>query len=377
MINSELINYVKQSLRQNIGEQDIRDTLLASGWAQTDINDAISTVRSLQTVNASAGIISNYSDNGNGAATLQSGSQMAQEPIIGMVKGLESGASQFWTSAPKHYAAVFTPERIIFINIKNSAASSVFNGLVGGMVGSMVNSLDEQFKTEELMSEISAKGIDNILSEHPDAMVVSKNDLAGATYKEGSRLWKQKGKIALAIGGATRNFYAPAEGFKQFQSLANNLLSGNFQPVQFAPAGNLSAMPNASNPGTGGAANSGRNKTITTIIAVVFIFISAFFVIIGIGDLVQGGEQGIVLSMSSFIYGVIILIFGVLILKMRRWALYISIFFLVSAIAGFSDLGEDASGQLPTTADLIIVWIWAGIVAATTAYLWSIRRVLR
>lgn len=368
MINSELINYVKQGLRQNIGEQDIRGTLLAAGWAQTDVNDAVNTVKSLEAVNASAGIGSNYSNNGNGKAALQDGGQATQEPIIGMVKGLESGAAQFWSSAPKHYAAIFTPERIIFINIKNSAASSVFNGLVGGMVGSMVSSLDEQFKTDELMNEIGSKGIDNILSEHPDAMIVSKNDLVGAAYKEGSKLWGYKSKISLTIGGVVRNFYAPAGDFKQFQSLAGNLLSGNFQPIQFAAAGNLSAMPNALNAGVNDSGSS-KHNTIAMVFGIIFIIFSGMGFLGGISLI----GVSIAEAVSLFIGAIFYLILGILILKMKRWGLYLAIFAAASNILGISDLAQEglgAPGSIGFIIDLIVS-------VGSAGYLWSIRRVLK
>jgi len=368
MINSELINYVKQSLQQNIGEQDIRGTLLAAGWAQTDVNDAVNTVKSLEAVNASAGIISNYSGNGNGKAALQNSGQTMQEPIIGIVKGLESGASQFWSSSPKHYAAIFTPERIIFINIKNSAASSVFNGLVGGMVGSMVSSLDEQYKTEELINEIGSKGVDNILREYSDALVLSKDDLAGAAYKEGSRLWRYKSKISLNIGGAARNFYAPAGDFQQFQSLASNLLSGNFQPVQFAAAGNLSAMPNALNADANDS-GSGRRKTIAMVFGIIFILLSGMHFLGGLSLL---GEN-ITDAISLFISGIFNLALGILILKMKRWGLYLAILAAAGSVLGISDLAEaeiDTPSMIFFVIDLIVS-------VGSAGYLWSIRRVLK
>lgn len=368
MINSELINYVKQSLQQSIGEQDIRGTLLAAGWQQTDINDAVSTVKSLQSVNSSAGIISNYSGNGNGKTALQNGGQTIQEPIIGMVKGLESGASQFWTSAPKHYAAIFTPERIIFINIKNSAASSVFNGLVGGMVGSMVSSLDEQYKTDELINEIGSKGIDNILREYPDAMVVSKNDLIGAAYKEGSKLWGQKSKIALTIGGATRNFYAQAGDFKQFQSFAGNLLSGNFQTVQFATAGNLSATPSTLNADTNDS-GSGRRKTITLVFGIIFILLSGMHFLGGLSLL---GEN-IADASSLFISGAFNLALGILILKMKRWGLYLAILAAAGNVLSITDFAQEGIG-IPSMIAYVIDLI---VSVGSAGYLWSIRRVLK
>src|SRR3989338_4610306 len=136
MINSELINYVKQSLQQNIGEQDIRGTLLAAGWAQTDVNDAVNTVKSLEAVNASAGIISNYSSNGNGKAALQNSGQTMQEPIIGVVKeleGMDTDRKSFLYQTQVHYSALFTTQRIVFLKIKQSSSSALFGGLVGGM----------------------------------------------------------------------------------------------------------------------------------------------------------------------------------------------------------------------------------------------------
>lgn len=368
MINSELIGYIKQSLRQNIGEQDIRGTLLAAGWQQTDINDAVSTVRSLQAVNASAGIMSNYSGNGNGSPVLQNGGQTMKEPIIGVVKGLESGASQFWTSAPKHYAAIFTPERIIFINIKNSAASSVFNGLVGGMVGSMVSSLDEQFRTDELINEIGSKGVDNILREHSDAMILSKNDLVGVSYKEGSKLWRYKSKISLNVGGTARNFYAPAGDFQQFQSLASNLLSGNFQPIQFAAAGNLSAMPNALNAGTNDSVSS-RHKTVAMVFGIIFILFSGMQFLGGLSLL---GEN-ITDAISLFISGIFNLAMGILILKMKRWGLYLAILAAAGSVLSISDFaqgGIDIPSMIYFTIDLIAS-------VGSAGYLWSIRRVLK
>lgn len=371
MINSELINYVKQSLRQNIGEQDIRGALLAAGWAQTDVNDAVNTVKSLEAVNASAGIISSYSGNGNGKAAFQNGGQIMKEPIIGVIKGLEgmdADRKSFLYQTQVHYFALFTTQRIVFLKIKQSSSSALFGTLVGGMVGSMVSSLDEQFKTDELINEIGSKGVDNILREHPDAIVLSKNDLASASYKEGSKLWRNKCKISLNIGGTTRNFYAPAGDFQQFQSLASNLLSGNFQPVQFAAAGNLSAMPKALNAGVNDSGSS-RHNTIAMVFGIIFIIFSGFGFL---GSLLLLGEN-IAEAASLFIGGIFNLAMGILILKMKRWGLYLAILAAAGSVLSISDFvqeGIDIPSMIYFTIDLIAS-------VGSAGYLWSIRRVLK
>ncbi len=45
MINQQLLNYVKQLLKEGAPEGDIRKTLLQNGWNDTDINEAFSSLR--------------------------------------------------------------------------------------------------------------------------------------------------------------------------------------------------------------------------------------------------------------------------------------------------------------------------------------------
>jgi len=259
------------------------------------------------------------------------------EKVIEIVDGLEL----YGVTALIRYVAVFTNQRVIFLKTAGNWTQALFG---------VVSELASKMKNEDALAQLKMMSADQIAAANYDKVIVTKAELGGVELSEWPIIFRSK--VVVNQGGKKYKFKMTKGVFKKFQQMFNALLSG---------AAETMASSQVSAPSYANVEQPQQKNLGIKIIGILVIIIAALSILGALGNS----------DIIGIVRGVLLLVVGILLVKMKRWGFYIlSFLFFVNLAQLFSGLSSAKSGEIATYLVVLV------ILGAMVAYVWSQRKKL-